>query len=287
MDGRNHEGTSRSRPPSSYLWLETRPAREIAGRATSGGGDGLVLRAGLPADQIRHRARARAHLPGRVPGDAEPVPGPAGRAWTPARPSLPPAVDLPRIAQPVSPPLLGPLASRGRGDGQVLVRFRSWRACRNRGRSGCRCWSGSCSGSSTSPSSTSASSSTRSGGSRFCSRPGSSPIFLGNARTPPPFPVLLALPVARLPRGAGRRAHQAPWRSMLARAHLHGIPPRDPAHAEPAELRLPPAPASVPPRRGPRQLRRPARRAVPPVPSAAHRRGRRPAHDRRRRGTSC
>ena len=35
-------------------------------------------------------------------------------------------------------------------------------------------------------------------------------IFLGNARTPPAVPGTAALPMARVPGGAGRRADQAP-----------------------------------------------------------------------------
>ena len=96
-------------------------------------------------------------------------------------------------------------------------------------------------------------------------------IFLGNARTAPALPDPHPLPLARLSPGARRRAHQAPGRSLLARSHLHGLPPRDPADAEPAQLVCPPAAARLPPDRGPRQLRRPARRAVPAVPAAAYR----------------
>ena len=58
-------------------------------------------------------------------------------------------------------------------------------------------------------------------------------IFLGNAATPPLFPVILAVPLARLPRRVRRRADQAARRSVLARPDLHGLPPRDPADAEP------------------------------------------------------
>ena len=69
-------------------------------------------------------------------------------------------------------------------------------------------------------------------------------IFLGNARTPPPLPVLLAVPLAAVPGGARRGAHQAARRSLLARPHLPRLPPRDPADAESAELVLPPAAAA-------------------------------------------
>ena len=74
-------------------------------------------------------------------------------------------------------------------------------------------------------------------------------IFLGSAAVAPPLLVLLLYPLARVPGGVRGRPDQAPRRSLLARPHVHGLPPRDPADAEPAELVLPQAPAPAAPGR--------------------------------------
>ena len=93
-------------------------------------------------------------------------------------------------------------------------------------------------------SSTSGSGSTRSAGSRSCSRRDSSPIFLGNARTAPRLPDPRSSSAGspfRVELGAGLIKLRGD--PLLARSHLHGLPPRDPADAEPAQLVLPPAAA--------------------------------------------
>src|SRR4029079_12567907 len=86
--------------------------------------------------------------------------------------------------------------------------------------------------------------------------------------------------VAPLPPDARGRPHQAPRRSLLARPHLHGLPLRDPARAEPAVLVLPPPAGVVPPSRGPPQPRRGADRALLRLRSAP-RASRRGSADRR------
>src|SRR6266540_2566807 len=91
----------------------------------------------------------------------------------------------------------------------------------------------------------------------------------GSALAGPP-----RLPMARLPRRVRGWPHQAAGRSVLAPPHLHGMASRDTAHAEPAELVLPPPPAPDPSHGGRRQLRRPAPppfRARPPAAAGVRR----------------
>ena len=220
----------------------------------------------------------RPRLPGRVPGRAEPVPGAAGRARPAAR-----APFLARSAsgthQPFSSPLLRPLLRGVAWLGVVLsaalvvglpqagpllapmlvwlVLWVLYLSIVNIGQS-----------------------STGFGWESLLLEAGFLAIFLGNARDRPALPGPAAVPLARVPGRARRRADQAARRPLLARPHLPGLPPRDPADAEPAQLVLPPPAEAVAPAGGGRQPRRAARRALPAVLPPADRRHRRAAHDR-------
>ena len=204
--------------------------------------DRLVLRFRLPAQSARHRARARAHLPARVPRRAQPVPGPARRARPASRTPLSRQRRLWRGAEPLPPPLLRSPSPCRRPDGRRLVGL---------------------AGPGSSPGRAALASDAR------VVRP-LGPVPLDRERRPAvlrlrlgvapprgrvprdlprrcpdgaPLPGPRPLPLARLSSGARRRAHQAAGRSVLARSHLHGLPPRDPADAEPAQLVRPPAAA--------------------------------------------
>ena len=81
-------------------------------------------------------------------------------------------------------------------------------------------------------------------------------------------------PASLAPRspGGGRRAHQAATRSGLARPHRPGLPPPDPAPAQPAELALPSPAQGAPQARGgsqPPLPADPALRLFLPQPFAA------------------
>ena len=111
----------------------------------------------------------------------------------------------------------------------------------------------------------------RSAGSPSCSRRGSSRSSSGNARTAPPFPVLLLFRwlAFRVELGAGliKLRGDSCWRDLTCMDYHHETQPMP----EPAELVLPSAAARAAPRRGGGQLRGPARRADPAVPAAADR----------------
>ena len=61
-------------------------------------------------------------------------------------------------------------------------------------------------------------------------------IFLGNDDDRATLAGDPRLPMAGVPGRVRRRADQAARRSVLARPHVHGVPPRDAADAQPAEL---------------------------------------------------
>src|SRR6185503_13035969 len=75
--------------------------------------------------------------------------------------------------------------------------------------------------------------------------------------------------LAGLPPHVRRGPHQAPRRSLLARPHLHALPLRDAAVAQPAELLSAPDAGVVPPRRGGLQPLRGADRALVRLRAAA------------------
>ena len=200
----------------------------------------LVIERGLGLD-----------LPDRVPGGAEPVPRPARRAR--------PAARAPRSSggrasgeapEPVPPPLLRPASPRSsRGSGPCC------RAAMVAGPAA--------GGAALAPDARLARplgavsldrqrrpALLRFGWESLLLEAGFLAIFLGNARTAPPLPVLLLFRWLAVPGGVRRGADQAPRRSVLARPHLPGLPPRDPADAEPAQLVLPSAAAGAPPGRG-------------------------------------
>src|SRR5206468_4660870 len=63
----------------------------------------------------------------------------------------------------------------------------------------------------------------------------------------------LDVSLAAVPSRVRRRIDQAPRRPMLARPDLPLLPPGDAAHAEPAQLVLPPSPRTAPQGRGSRE----------------------------------
>ena len=181
----------------------------------------------------------------------EPVPGAAAAsAGSSRRPRSCARTRVPGRAEPV------PLAAT-RTAGCALVAWagiaiasRSSSGCRRRRRCRSRCWRGSCSGS------------------LYLSIVNIGGTFYGfgweiaaaRGRLPRDLPRQRrdraavarapAVPLARVPGRVRGGADQAARRPLLARPDLHGLPPRDPADAEPAQLVLPPPAAAAPPARG-------------------------------------
>ena len=185
---------------------------------------------GVLDQPARLPAGDRRRLPDRVPRRPQPVPPAARRARAAAGPAL-------RARGAGSARRRACSTSATRTGSSPVVAWTgvgARRLARSPGspsglRPSCRCWPGSCSGCCTCRSSTSGRRSTASAGSRCCSRPASSPIFLGPADIAPPILVLSLLRwlLFRVEFGAGliKMRGDPCWRDLTCLDYHHETQP--------------------------------------------------------------